>query len=131
MEFVIRQAVEEEIPIVLQFIREIAEYERMSDQVIATEELLREWLFEKKIGEVLIASHDGQDVGFTLYFHNFSDIYGTCRAVSGRYLCQTGISRTRPWQAVFQETRADCRAARVRTDGVDLPELEYAQHSVL
>ena len=62
MEFVIRQAVEEEIPIVLQFIREIAEYERMSDQVIATEELLREWLFEKKIGEVLIASHDGQDV---------------------------------------------------------------------
>ena len=76
MEFVIRQVVEEEIPIVLQFIREIAEYERMSDQVIATEELLREWLFEKKIGEVLIASHDGQDVGFALYFYNFSTFMG-------------------------------------------------------
>ena len=48
MEFVIRKATENELPLVLQFIREIAEYEKMSDQVVATEELLREWLFEKK-----------------------------------------------------------------------------------
>ena len=61
MEFVIRKATENELPLVLQFIREIAEYEKMSDQVVATEELLREWLFEKKIGEVLIGSQDGVD----------------------------------------------------------------------
>ncbi len=76
MDFSIRKATENEIPKILQFIREIAAYEKMSDQVVATEELLREWLFEKKIGEVLIGSHEGVDAGFALYFHNFSTFMG-------------------------------------------------------
>lgn len=76
MKFELRMAVEGEIPLILQFIRDIAEYERMSDQVVATEELLREWLFEKKIAQVLIASCDGKDAGFALFFHNFSTFMG-------------------------------------------------------
>ena len=48
----------------------------MSDQVVATEELLREWIFEKQKAEVLIASEDGRDIGFALYFHNFSTFLG-------------------------------------------------------
>lgn len=76
MKFELRMAVEGEIPLILQFIRDIAEYEKMSDQVVATEELLREWLFEKKIAQVLIASCDGKEAGFALFFHNFSTFMG-------------------------------------------------------
>lgn len=76
MKFELRMAVEGEIPLILQFIRDIAEYERMSDQVVATEELLREWIFEKQIAQVLIASCDGKDAGFALFFHNFSTFMG-------------------------------------------------------
>ena len=72
----LRAAEEKDVGVVLSLIRELAEYEKMSDQVVATEELLREWLFEKKIGEVLIGSQDGVDAGFALYFHNFSTFMG-------------------------------------------------------
>ena len=47
----------------------------MSDEVVATEELLREWIFEKK-AEVLFACEDGKEVGFALFFHNFSTFLG-------------------------------------------------------
>ena len=48
----------------------------MSDQVVATEELLREWIFEKKKAEVLFACEGEKEVGFALFFHNFSTILG-------------------------------------------------------
>ena len=48
----------------------------MSDEVVATEELLREWIFEKKKAEVLFACEDGKEVGFALFFHNFSTFLG-------------------------------------------------------
>lgn len=76
MKFELRTAAEEEIPMILQFIHEIAEYEKMSDQVVATEALLREWLFEKKLAQVLIASCEGKDAGFALFFYNFSTFVG-------------------------------------------------------
>lgn len=68
--------------LVLQFIRELADYEKMLDQVVATEDLLREQLFEKKGAEVLFALANGQEVGFALFFHNFSTFLGR----SGLYL---------------------------------------------
>ena len=72
----IRPAEEKDCGIILEFIRGLAEYERMSDQVVATEELLREWIFEKKKAEVLIACEGKKPVGFALFFHNFSTFLG-------------------------------------------------------
>ena len=72
----IRTAAETDCAAILGFIRALADYEHMSDQVVATEELLREWIFEKQKAEVLIASEDGRDIGFALYFHNFSTFLG-------------------------------------------------------
>ena len=61
---------------ILGFIKGLAEYENMSDDVVATEELLREWIFEKQKAEVLLAEMDGKDVGIALFFHNFSTFLG-------------------------------------------------------
>ena len=71
-----RFAEEADCGVILNFIRGLAEYERMSDQVVATEELLREWIFEKKKAEVLFACEDGKEVGIALFFHNFSTFLG-------------------------------------------------------
>ena len=62
--------------LILHFIKGLADYEKMSDQVVATEELLGEWLFQKHAAEVLFAVADGKEVGFALFFHNFSTFLG-------------------------------------------------------
>jgi len=62
--------------LILRFIRGLADYEKMSDQVVATPELLREWIFEKKKAEVIFAVAGGREVGFALFFHNFSTFLG-------------------------------------------------------
>ncbi len=72
----IRFANENDCGTILGFIKGLAEYEKMTDQVVATEDLLKEWIFEKKKAEVIIASEDGKDVGFALFFHNFSTFLG-------------------------------------------------------
>ena len=74
--FSIRRAEEKDCGLILYFIRELAAYERMSGEVVATEELLREWLFEKHSAEVLFACENGKEVGFALFFHNFSTFVG-------------------------------------------------------
>ncbi len=61
---------------ILRFIKDLAEYEKMSGDVVATEELLREWIFERKKAEVIFAVIDGEEVGFALFFHNFSTFLG-------------------------------------------------------
>ncbi len=75
-------AAEEDTAEILTFIKALAEYENMSDEVVATEELLREWIFQKKKAEVLFAVIDGKKIGFALYFYNFSTFLGR----SGLYL---------------------------------------------
>ena len=62
--------------LILDFINGLAEYENLPDEVIATEELLDEWIFEKKKAEVIFALEDGKEVGFALFFHNFSTFLG-------------------------------------------------------
>lgn len=76
MEVSYRFAGPEDTALILKFIKALAEYERMADEVVATEELLREWIFEKKKAEVLFALEDGREVGFALFFHNFSTFLG-------------------------------------------------------
>lgn len=71
-----RCATEKDCALILQFIRGLAAYEKMSDQVVATEALLREWIFEKRAAEVLFVLEGDKEVGFALYFHNFSTFLG-------------------------------------------------------
>ena len=77
MPLTIRFATESDVPLVLDFIKGLADYERLAHEVVATEELLRRTLFgERKVAEVLLA-FDGEDaVGFALFFHNFSTFLG-------------------------------------------------------
>ena len=72
----VRYAQESDTPQILHFIRELATYENMLDEVVATEELLREWIFEKQKSKVILALEDGEPVGFALFFHNFSTFLG-------------------------------------------------------
>lgn len=72
----IRFAQEKDVPLILNFIKKLADYEKMSDEVVATEELLREWIFVKQKAEVVFALENGNEVGFALFFHNFSTFLG-------------------------------------------------------
>ena len=62
--------------LILAFIKALAEYEKMAGNVIATEELLEEWIFDKGKAEVLFVVENGIPVGFALFFHNFSTFLG-------------------------------------------------------
>ena len=75
-QIIIRYAQKSDIPQILFFIKELASYEKMLDDVVATEDLLREWIFEKKKAEVILAEENGESVGFALFFHNFSTFLG-------------------------------------------------------
>ena len=77
-----RFATEADAPLILQFIRDLAAYEQMLDQVVADEAVLRQQLFEKQQAEVIFALEEGKEVGFALFFHNFSTFLGR----SGLYL---------------------------------------------
>src|SRR5437773_8375968 len=73
----IREATESDVPLILQFIRDLAEYERLAERVVATEEMLRRTLFgSPRFAEVLIAEEDGKPAGFALFFHNYSTFLG-------------------------------------------------------
>ena len=76
MALTFRTATEADTGLILQFIRALAEYEKMLDLVVADEELLADQLFRKKNAEVIFAVEDGKEVGFALYFHNFSTFLG-------------------------------------------------------
>lgn len=80
--FKLRFAEEKDTALILDFIKELAEYEKMLDLVVATEDILRESLFEKKAAEVIIGEYKGEPVGFALFFNNFSTFLGQ----SGIYL---------------------------------------------
>ena len=75
-ELTFRFAGKEDVETILFFIRELAEYEHLAGEVVATEALLREWIFEKGRAEVIFAMAEGREVGFALFFHNFSTFLG-------------------------------------------------------
>ena len=73
----IRPATSDDVPLIAQLIRELAEYERLADAAVATEAGLREQLFgERPAADVLIAEADGEPAGFALFFHSFSTFLG-------------------------------------------------------
>lgn len=77
-----RFATKEDASKILFFIKQLAIYEKMENEVVATEELLKEWIFEKKKAEVIFAIEEEKEIGFALFFHNFSTFLGR----SGIYL---------------------------------------------
>jgi GNAT superfamily N-acetyltransferase len=74
--FQLRFAEEKDIPVILRFIKELAIYENLLDQVTANEEILCESLFKRKVAEVIIAEYEGEAVGYALFFYNFSTFLG-------------------------------------------------------
>lgn len=76
MELTFRYAERRDTALILKFIKELAEYEKMLDEVVASEELLEDWIFNKQKAEVIFALADGKEVGFALFFHNFSTFLG-------------------------------------------------------
>lgn len=75
-EFNIRTAIENDVPVILSFIKELAEYEKLRNEVTASEDILRRNLFEKNYAEVIIGELNSEPVGFALFFHNFSTFLG-------------------------------------------------------
>ena len=71
-----RFAGREDTSLILFFIKELAAYEKMLSKVVATEQMLEEWIFDEKKAEVLFVMADGKEVGFALFFHNFSTFLG-------------------------------------------------------
>jgi GNAT superfamily N-acetyltransferase len=89
--FEIRPAAESDVPVILAFIKKLADYERLSHEVVATEELLRQTLFgERRVGEVAIADVEKQPVGLVIFFHNFSTFLGR----SGIYIEDLFVDQT-------------------------------------
>jgi GNAT superfamily N-acetyltransferase len=75
-EVTFRKAQHEDAALILEFINLLAEYENMQDDVVAIEDLLKEWIFDKGKAEVIFAVVNGEEVGFALFFHNFSTFLG-------------------------------------------------------
>lgn len=71
-----RYAERKDVALILQWIKELADYEKMLDQVVADEATLEEWIFDKQKAEVIFAMEKGEEVGFALFFHNFSTFLG-------------------------------------------------------
>ena len=75
--FTIRHAVETDVPLILRFIKELADYEKLSHEVLATEDDFRRYLFDdKQFAEVVIGEYHSEPVGYALYFYNFSTFLG-------------------------------------------------------
>lgn len=71
-----RYAGRSDVPLILRFVKELAEYEKLQDEVVADEKTLEEWLFDRQKAEVIFALEDGKEVGYALFFHNFSTFLG-------------------------------------------------------
>ena len=72
----IRCAERKDVRLILDFIEKLAEYEKLSSEVVATPKLLEEWIFDKQKAEVIFVMEDDKEVGFALFFHNFSTFLG-------------------------------------------------------
>ena len=73
---IFRNAQRKDIGLILQFIKKLAEYEKMSDEVVADEKTLEEWIFDKQKAEVIFVLEGEKEAGFALFFHNFSTFLG-------------------------------------------------------
>jgi ribosomal protein S18 acetylase RimI-like enzyme len=82
MTFRLENATEKDLPLILALIKELAEYEKLSHAVVATEDILRDSLFMKRVAEVVIGYSGDEPAGFAVFFQTFSTFLG----VPGMYL---------------------------------------------
>lgn len=75
-EVTFRNATRKDVGLILSFIKRLAEYEKLSNEVVADEPTLNEWIFDKEKAEVIFLAEDGKEVGMILFFHNFSTFMG-------------------------------------------------------
>lgn len=75
---IFRKAVREDVPLVFSFIKELAEYQHLEEQMVATEASLEEWLFDLNRADVIFCICDGDEVGFAVYYQTFSTLLGKC-----------------------------------------------------
>jgi GNAT superfamily N-acetyltransferase len=99
----IKFATEEDVPLILTFIKELADYEKLLHEVVATEDLLKENLFgKKKSAEVIFAYEEEEPVGFALFFQNFSTFLGK----PGIYLEDLYVKPTHRGKGIGQQLLA-------------------------
>ena len=107
----IRAAQRADVPLILDFIRRLAEYERLAHEVVATEAELDRWLFgERPYAEVVIAEWDGAPAGFALFFANFSTFLGR----PGIYLEDLFVDPTHRGRGIGRALLAHLAALAVR-----------------
>lgn len=107
----IREASKDDVPLILAFVRELAAYEKLAHEVVATEDAIRETLFGgTPRAEVLMAELDGSPVGFALYFHNYSTFLGQ----AGIYLEDLFVRPDARHRGVGQALLAELAAIALR-----------------
>ena len=124
-QFSIRPARPEDCGTILELIRGIAEYEKMSDEVVATEETIRHAMFDEHVTRCLLAELDGKVIGYALYFYNYSTFIGT----KGLYL--EDLFLYPEYRKAHPRAVQDRRGGKLRPHGVVLSELEHPQPGVL
>ena len=124
----IEPAAESDVPVILSFIRKLAEYEKLSHLVVATEEGIREHVFAANpVAEVLLAYWHEEPVGFALYLRNFSTFLGQ----AGIYLEDLFVepdSRKRNREGAAGTAGEDCGGAGIRPPAVGRAGLEHTVH---
>ncbi len=123
-ELTFRFAERKDTPLILKFIRELADYEKMLDEVVADEKTLEEWIFDRQKAEVLFAVAEGKEVGFALFFHNFSTFSGKSGDLSGRPVCAAGVQGERLRERNLKKTGGHRPGTGLRPPGMVVPGLE-------
>ena len=103
MQITFRFAQRQDTPLILAFIQELADYEHMLDDVVATEPILNEWLFDQNKAEAIFAMVDGAEVGFALFFHNFSTFLGRAGIYLEDLFVQPAYRGQGVGKAIFRE----------------------------
>ena len=111
----IRHATIEDVPLVFRLMRDLAEFERIPHEVVATEDVIRESLFgEKPAAEVILAEYEGRPAGYAIYFHNYSTFVGR----PGLYIEDLYVSPECRGKGIGRALLARCAAiARARNLG--------------
>lgn len=111
----IRAANRGDVPIIAEFIRKLAEYERLADEVALSEEQLEETLFgERKFGEVLLAYVEGSPVGFAIYYFGYSTFLAQPVFYLEDLFCAGCIPTQGSREAVVRRITGDCTEGKVR-----------------
>ena len=126
-----RMAERKDAPLILQFIRELARYEKLEQEVVATESLLEEWIFDKGKSRGLVRAGRWKRSGLCPVFPQFFHLPGPRRALSGRFVCHAGIPGPGLWERDLAQVGPNRLGEGLRPLGMVVPGLEPAQHRFL